>query len=409
MTGPRVTSPNAQGWLIVTVCFLALSASFSARSILGLTMPSWEQELGWSRGFVSTGGALALVVMALVAPVAGNLADRFGPRRLLAFGLLITGLGMGLTATADSRWQFLLFFSVFAGVGFGIVAIHVVSTVVALTFSENRGLATGAATAGSTAGQLLVIPLLAVILTAFGWRQSYLALAVLTLALIAAVWLLIRPAGGGAGVRRRPEPALSLRLGALARSPVFQALFWSFVICGFTTAGVIETHLLPYAAACGYPPLEGAAAYGVLSAFNMVGMVGAGWLTDRMHRPLLLGSIYIVRGLCFVLLMFIIRDISLLFLFAVMFGLFDYSTVPPTASLVASHIGLKVMGLAMGILSAGHSLGAAVGAFLGGWLFDLFAQYEWVWLSSIALAIVAGLLVFTIRESRTPEPVPAAA
>lgn len=409
MTGPRVASPNVQGWLIVTVCFLALSASFSARSILGLTMPYWEQELGWSRSFVSTGGALALVAMALVAPVAGNMADRFGARRLLIAGLLITGLGMGLTAVATSRWQFLLFFSVLAGAGFGIVAIHVVSTVVALNFSENRGLATGAATAGSTAGQLLLIPLLALILTTVGWRQSYAVLALITLALIAAVWLLIRPGGTARGASREAEPALAVRLGALARSPVFQALFWSFVICGFTTAGVIETHLLPYAAACGYPPLQGATAYGVLSAFNMVGMVAAGWLTDRMHRPLLLGSIYIVRGLCFVILMVIVRDISLLFLFAVMFGLFDYSTVPPTASLVASHIGLKVMGLAMGILSAGHSLGAALGAFLGGWLFDAFAKYDGVWLSSIGLAIVAGLLVFTIRESRTPEPVLAAA
>lgn len=406
MTARHAGAGNTHGWLVVFMCFLALAACFSARSILGLTMPLWEQELGWSRSFVSTGGALALVVMAVVAPVTGNLLDRFGPRRMLIAGLLITAAGMGLSATATQPWQFLLFFSLLSGIGFGIVAIHVVSTIVAFEFEDNRGLATGAATSGSTAGQLLLIPILAVILTSIGWRMSYAALALVTLLLIPAVLLLIRPRAAMATDAGEAAPSVSLggRLKALARSSVFQALFWSFTICGFTTAGVIETHLLPYAAACGFPPLPSATAYGVLSAFNLIGMVLAGWLTDRMHRPLLLSIIYACRGLSFILLMFIVQDISLLFIFAVVFGLFDYSTVPPTASLVASHIGLKVMGLSMGLLAAGHALGAAVGAFLGGWLFDLFARYDWVWIASVALAMIAALLVLTIREQRRPAP-----
>ena len=86
---------NASGWLIVTVCFLALSVAYSARSLLGLTMPLWEQELGWSRSFVSSGGAVALVVMALAAPIAGNMIDRLGPRRPILWGLVIIGVAMG--------------------------------------------------------------------------------------------------------------------------------------------------------------------------------------------------------------------------------------------------------------------------------------------------------------------------
>ena len=198
--------------------------------------------------------------------------------------------------------------------------------------------------------------------------------------------------------------SLWLRLGLLLRSPVFHLLLWSFTICGFTTSGVIEGHLIPYAIACGYPPLDSATAYGVLSGFNLLGMVLAGWLTDRMHRPLLLGGIYIMRGLSFILLMFIADDPSLLFVFAVAFGLFDYSTVPVTASLVASHIGLRIMGLTMGILSAGHALGAALGLFLAGRIFDLFQQYSWTWSASLALALVAGVLCFMIRENRHQRP-----
>ena len=130
----------------------------------------------------------------------------------------------------------------------------------------------------------------------------------------------------------------------------------------------------------------------------MVGMVAAGWLTDRMNRVVLLGSIYLARGLTFVILMNVGADYGTLMAFAVLFGVVDYATVPVTASLVASHLGLRVMGLAMGLISAGHSIGAAAGAFLGGYLFDLTRQYEWVWLSSIALAAGAGLMVFMLRD-----------
>ncbi|HEX7006469.1 MAG TPA: MFS transporter [Alphaproteobacteria bacterium] len=398
--------PRSQlyGWLVVAVCFVALSLSFSARSVLGLAMPYVEADLGWSRSFVSAGGAVALVLMAAAAPVAGNLVDRFGPRALLSAGLALVGIGMALTAGVSASWQFLLAFSLVAGLGFGVIATHVISAIASLRFERHRGLAVGVATAGSTAGQLLLIPLLAGVLAAAGWRWSYLALGLASLALIPLVLVLIRrhrggPAGGGQNPAAK-DP-LRDRLGMLRRSPVFHLLFWSVAICGFTTSGVIETHLLPYATTCGFPPLQSATAYGVLSAFNLGGMVLAGYLTDRMNRPLLLGGIYVMRALSFVLLLFVVNDLSLLFVFAIAFGLFDYSTMPPTASLVASHLGPRVMGLTMGLLSAAHAAGAAAGAFLAGYLFDLFARYYWIWVVSIALALVAGLLSFAIRETRS--------
>ena len=399
---------NASGWLIVAVCFLALSVVYSARSLLGLTMPLWEQELGWSRSFVSSGAAVALVVMAVAAPIAGNMIDRLGPRRPILWGLVTVGVAMGLTAMARSEWEFILFFGILGGIGFGIVAINAVATIVALEFPERAGLPTGVATAGSTAGQLLIIPLLAIVLTAIGWRVSYAALGVAAILLIAVLLYLVRPDAESLAARAKvtrdapqqpPEP-LAGRLRALARSRVFHALFWGFVICGFTTSGMIEVHLLPYAAACGFPPLTSATAYGVLAAFNMIGMVIAGYFADRAHRPILLASIYFFRGLAFILLFYIVGNTPMLFIFAVMFGVFDYSTIPIIASLVASHIGLRVMGLSMGILMAGHSLGAAVAAFLGGYLFDLFASYDWVWILAIVTAVSAAFISLTIPERR---------
>ena len=393
---PQTASGSLQGWLLVAVSFVALSVAFSTRATLGLVMPVWAGEFGWSRGFMSSGGALALVVVALLAPVAGNLADRHGPRPLLTAGLLAVGAGMALISVMDQPWQFLLGFGGLAAFGFGTVAIQVVATAVSLVFERNRGLAVGIATAGSTAGQLLVIPLLALVLQSTGWRACFAVLAAATVLLAPVAWRLTR-AAAPSGEHRAAEPP-GRRLAFLLGNPVFHALFWSFAICGFTTTGVIETHLLPYTVACGYPPLSGAEAYGLLSAFNMLGMVAAGRLTDRISRPLLLGTIYLMRALAFVLLLFIADDGALLALFAVMFGVFDFSTVPPTASLVASHLGLRIMGLAMGLIAAGHALGAAAGAFLGGWLFDRTGRYDVIWFGSTALAVAAALLVWAVID-----------
>lgn len=397
-----VTPPSAR-WLVVIIGFLALSLAFSARSTLGLMMPYWGSEFGWSRGFLSTGGAAALILMAVVAPIVGNTVDRYGARSLLVVGMIVTAAGMMLLSAMSEQWMFILAFSGVAALGFGIVAMHVIATAVAPLFDRRRGLATGIATAGATAGQLLIIPLFTVVVTTVGWRSSYMALALACVLIAALFWTLLPARDRRQSAQARAdeeEPPITGRLLHLLRTPVFHALFWPFALCGFTTAGVIETHLLPYASICGFAPLTSATAFGALSAFNMIGMIIAGYLSDRMNRPLLLAAIYFMRAGAFVLLMYIANDISLLFIFAAMFGLFDYSTVPVTANLVASHLGMRIMGLAMGVLATGHALGGAAGAFLGGYLFDLFARYGELWTASIGLAIVAGLITLTIREHR---------
>ncbi len=117
-----------------------------------------------------------------------------------------------------------------------------------------------------------------------------------------------------------------------------------------------------------------------------------------MNRPLLLGMIYVIRGLTFWILLNVGTDYETLILFAIIFGLVDYSTVPVTTSLVVSHLGLRIVGLVMGLLTAGHQIGAAAGAALGGYFFDRSSSYDLVWGSSIALAIIAGTLVFLVKD-----------
>ncbi len=403
--GSQQSSTSILQWSVVAFGFLALALAFSARATLGLVMPIWSQELGWSRSFVSGSAAAALLVMAAVAPFAGRLVDRHGVRSTLTFGLALVGAGCLIVSATSNSVVFVLAFSGLSALGFGIVATHVVSTAIARQFDANRGLATGIATSGSTGGQFLIVPLIAAVLTAFSWRWSFLAIGLACLMLIPLLWrTLATKSDPNVTPRHFSSHSLKDDLSAIFRKPAFHVLFWSFFLCGYTTAGVIETHFLPYASFCGFGPIPSAAAYGVLSAVNLVGMIGAGWLTDRMNRVALLGSIYILRGLTFLILMNVGASYEMLVVFAVLFGAVDYATVPVTASLVASHIGLRVMGLAMGLISAGHSLGAAAGAYSGGYIFDLTTRYEWVWLISIALSVGAGLMVFVLRN--VPRSVP---
>ncbi len=395
--------------LVVSLSFVALALVFSARAALGLTMPVLEQELGWSRVFTSGAAAVALLVMAVIAPIGGRLVDKKGPRSILLLGLAAHAVGCFLVAATSNPLTFLIAFGGIAAVGFGLVATHVVSTAVEQEVSHNTGLATGVATSGSTGGQFVFVPLLAMLIGLYDWRMAFVALGVGTLVVMGCIyrWFPNRadvvPLDADASTQHSDLRSDIVRILKL---PAFQILFWSYFICGYTTSGVIETHFMPYAEFCGFGPVPSALAYGVLSAINLIGMIAAGWLTDRMNRPILLGSIYLIRGLTFVILINVGTSFETLLFFSILFGLVDYSTVPVTASLVATHIGKNVMGLAFGLITAGHQVGAALGAYFGGVLYDFYAQYEWVWWSSVGLAVFSGILVFLLRNDPVVEAQP---
>jgi len=394
---------NPRGWLIVVFMFGALSLVFSARSALGMIMPTWEQDLGWDRTFISTGGSVVLVFMTLISPLAGNLLDKVGPRPVVTVALLCVGASLAATSLMTEQWQFIILFCIIGGLGYGSLAAPQASATIGQIFDEHRGLATGIATSGASGGLLVILPLLAALIGWIGWRYSFAGFGLLVMAMAPVAWFLITPASRTDDSSGGQASPLGSRLRMILRNSTFWLLFVGFVICGFTTTGVIEVHLIPYAISCGFPRFESATALGVLSAFNMAGMILAGYLADKVNRPLLLGAIYFFRALSFLILMNITGNQELLFLFAIMFGIFDYSTMPVLASIVGTHIGVRVMGLTLGLLFAGHSAGAAVGAFMGGYFFDAFQSYKWVWIASIALALIAAVVSWMIRETRNTE------
>lgn len=399
-----MNAAGARAWAIVGLIFCALGLTFAARSSVGVLIPSWEAELGWARAVSSTGSSIVLAVMAVASPLAGNLIDRFGPRPVMSGGLAAVGAAILATSAVSAEWQFLALFGVLGGAGMGAVSLPLAATMIARIFERNRGVATGLALSGSTAGQLPALVLLGLMVAGWGWRGAYLAFGLALLAAVPAAWALLRP---GRPPPRRPAPEaagipvdmpLAGKLAVLARSRTFLLLCAAFWLCGFTTAGVFDVHFVPYAVSCGFALVEGTAAHGVHGVGNMLGLVLFGWLADRVHRARLLAAMFAARALLFVMLLQVAGDLELLFAFALAFGILNFSTLPPIASLVASRIGVGVMGLSMGILFGGHSMGAAVGAFFGGYLFDLMARYEWVWLISIGLAALAAVFALLVEE-----------
>ena len=394
--------PRINPWIIVWLCFATLAIVMSARQSVSIMTDEWARTLGWSKTFIGSGQSVALIMVAVFSPVAGNMADRFGARVMLVAGLLLVAVGLLMFAAFPAAGIYILGYGIVGGIGFSAANGHLISTALAKIFDENRGFANGIANSGATAGQFVTVPLLTAGLTVFSWRWSIMATGIVCAIMALVIWItlkLTKEERQRAKEVTAKEP-LRDRLKYLLTSPTFHILYWSFFICGVTTTGAIETHFLPYAAFCGFPPVPASGIYGLTMAINLGGMFLSGYLTDRVNRPLLLGTIYLVRSLSFLVLMFVGTSYEMMLLFAIVYGIFDYSTVPPTASLVASHLGLKIMGLAMGLIFGGHALGGALGAFLGGYLFDLFARYSEMWWVAFGTAVIAGFMVYMLKENR---------
>jgi MFS family permease len=403
----RPSGGGLHGWVVVAMLFFALALTFTARSSVGVLMPVWEQELGWGRTLISSGSSLVLAMMALSSPLAGNLMDRYGPSPVFAVGLALLGGAIIATSAVREEWQFLVVFGLAGGLGFGAVSLPLVSTAVAVYFTRNRGLASGIAMSGSTGGQLPTLLLLGILVTSIGWRGAYITFGLLLIFLAPVSLALIRRRSNAQPDRKSDIPdvapaqmSLLEKLKFLCRDRTFLLLIGAFTLCGFTTAGVIDVHFIPYAVSVGYPLVDSTAAYGVHGLFNLIGLLLAGFLADHLRRPRLLSLIYVIRALSFILLLYISVDIKLMYLFAAIFGLLNFSVLPLVASLVATNIGVRIMGLTMGLVFAGHSIGGAIGAFLGGYFYDLFGDYELLWMLSAGLSAAAAVFSILIVETR---------
>ena len=393
-----------RGWIVVAICFGVMAFTFGARSSVSMLLPIWQEELDWSGSQAARGASIVLIMMALLSPVAGNLMDRYNARLVIVIGLTALASGIGATSFVTDPVYYYLLFGVVGGVGWAFVSIPMITAAVSGYFERMRGLAIGIAVSGASGGQLPILSGLGILIAAIGWRTSYQFLALIVAALAILVLFWFKPPRGESRSSQPSEvddlDTLSERIKFLMVNRTFLLLLGAFTLCGFTTAGVIDVYFIPYAISCGFTLVQGSTAYGFHGLGNLAGVVLFSWMADHVHRPRLLASMFFLRAITFVLLLFIEADIGLMFMFAVIFGTLNFATFPVIANIVATHLGVRILGLTLGLLFGGHSLGAAVGVSIGGWMFDQTAKYSWIWLLSIVLAALAGVFAILVKEIR---------
>lgn len=430
--GGAPAPPLHYAWIVVMALVLALMAGAGMRSSFGVFIKPLEQEFGWDRKALSLAAAIGLFLYGAVGPLAGRLADRLGPRPVLGWSLLILGVGAVASAAVTQLWQLVLTAGVFTAVGAGGAAISTASAVASRWFETRRGLVIGIAGAAMSAGQLLLIPLSMAVTVHYGWRMGFVTLGLLVLGIVfpVAVWLIRNdPADVGLspyGASERDPAAASVSVGrGVERTSLREATrtgsFWllagSFFVCGYTSSGLIITHLIPHSIEHGFSEMAAAQALGIMGAMNVVGTILSGYICDRFGRKGPLAFYYFVRGLSLLFLIGV-ATVPSLHLFAAIFGLNYISTVPPTSTLTARIFGRYSVGELFGWIFLSHQVGAALGSYLGGVVFDLTGEYSLAFLSAAILAFIASGLALSIHDAparttptpstESPAPVPSA-
>lgn len=402
------------GWLVVFVIFLVLLFSAGIRNIPGLIIKPLEDEFGWTRSAVSFAIGISILMYGLGGPFSGRLIGQFGPMRLLVGALVISALGTAALFYLQNIVQLTLVWGVLVGITTGILGMPLGAALAARWFVSRRGMVTGIIGAGSSAGALIFIPLMNSILDAAGWRTAILIGAALLLALVPLVLLIVRDSPAQAGVQAYgAENAPAGEAVAAARTtPMSEAVrtrdFWllagSFFVCGFTSNGLIGTHLIPHALEHGFTSNVAAGALALIGAFNVVGTICSGYLTDRFNPRILLATYYAFRAASLVLLPAVTTETGLI-VFAVMFGLDYIATVPPTVALTAERFGRASLASVFGWISFTHMVGGAVASYGSGIARDVFGDYTLAFLISALFGfIAAGLSLQINTRLRKPEP-----
>lgn len=413
-------------FVVAAVAFLILLATAGVRSAPGLMLVPWEKAFGWDRGTISFAAALGIFLYGLIGPFAAALMQSFGVRRTLALALALMSLSAFLSLFMTESWQLILTWGVLSGIGTGCVAMVLAATIVSRWFVKDRGLMMGILTASIATGTLIFLPLMAQLLEYGSWKSPVTAIGFVTLALIPLVLLLMperpsdigtEPYGAEPGT---PPPAQAAHtnpvwtalstLAMAARNKDFWLLFATFFICGFTTNGLIGTHMISLCVDNGLLATSATGLMAMMGVFDLVGTTLSGWLTDRYDSRKLLFIYYALRGLSLMYLPYSDFTLYSLTLFAAFYGLDWIATVPPTLRLAQQSFGDAAAPIVFGWIACGHQLGAATAAFVAGVMRAELGTYLEAFLIAGSTGLVAaGLSLMIGRRKSDAEGVPVAA
>ncbi|MCH9674419.1 MAG: MFS transporter [Gammaproteobacteria bacterium] len=395
-------------WFLVACGIAIVLTAGGLRLSFGVLLKPISSDLEIGRQVFGLVLAVQALIFGLVQPFVGLLADRFGSLRVISVSAVLFALGMFFAGQAETALGFGLSLGVLVGFALsGCTQVVVLGAVGRAVPPARQGTAFGMVISAQSLGMFLVVPGVQELVDNFAWRptMTILAVGVLVLPLFAL------------GMRARVAPAPSGPQQSVTEALVearSQTSYWlltaGFFVCGFHVT-FIAVHLPAYFVDQNISAQTGALALAVIGLFNMVGAYVFGALGDRFKKKNLLVFIYLGRAVVMGSLLFIPVTDFVALLFGAIMGVFWLGTVPLTSGIVAQMFGTRYFGMLFGVVFLGHQLGSFAGAWLGGYVYDVTGSYDWMWIMSAALGVLAAILNWPIVEkplSRLAAPVLAA-
>jgi predicted MFS family arabinose efflux permease len=388
-----------QTTLVILAGALILSAAMGIRQTFGLFIGPFSFDRGLPVTLVALAIALHNLVWGFAQPFAGAAADRYGSAPVVAFGATTFAAGLGLAAVAPDGAMLIVGMGLLVGVGVSCTTFGVVLPAIGRIVSpEKRSMAMGLVSAGGSAGQVLMVPLVQGIRLSSGIAASLFVLAFLMLSIAPLGMVLDRRARLGTPVQEEPVTPLRQVLGQAAGHRGYRLLTLGFFTCGFQLA-FIATHLPEYLSLCHMPVGLGATALALIGLFNMAGSWACGWLGGRFRQHHVLGWLYVIRSVTIGAFFLLPKSPASVVIFAAVMGLTWLGTVPLTSGLVAKVFGTRHLGSLFGLCFLSHQIGSFLGAWLGGLVFDLTGSYSLLWEATVVAGLVAAMLHFPIDDS----------
>jgi MFS family permease len=392
------------GWVIVGVGIVVTCIGMGTMMSLGVFLQPISQDMGWSRAGISFAAVLNFLAMGFGSFLWGSLSDRFGTRPIVMAGGVLLGIGLIAGSQAATLLQFQLLFGVFVGLAAGSFYTPMIATATRW-FTTNRSLAVALVSAGLGVGSFLIAPTARWIITNHDWRAAMLDLGGLALLVIIPASLLLRPppmasnvTGAAAGT-----PGGEFTMAQVLRTPQFAAIALTHFACCAAHSGPIF-HMVSYAIDCGVPSMAAATVFGVAGLAALCGRITCGLIADRVGAKRTLVTGLAVQALAVSLYLTTQGTVGF-YALAALFGLSYGGVMPLYAILVREYFGARIMGTAFGTVAMISTFGMAIGPWAGGWLFDTFGSYFWLYIGSFGIGLGAVAIAFTFRP---PERQPVA-
>jgi MFS family permease len=358
---------------------------------------------GWSRAGISSALTLAFLSMGVAGFGWGALSDRYGPRLVVLAGTILLGLSTVLASRATTLLEFQLYYGVMMGVAAGSFFAPVIATT-ASWFEKHRSLAVSLVSAGMGVAPMTIAPVAAWLVTLYDWRTAQLIVGIgAWVVLLPAVWFIRAAPGtvGAAAAAGGSSPGVSV--GQALRSRAFLVLGVTFFACCAAHAGPIF-HTVSYAIGCGLPTFAAVTIYSMEGAAGLGGRLLFGVLADRLgaKRVLIAGLLIQAFAAASYLL---VNQLGGFYAVAIVFGLAYGGVMPLYAVLARDYFGPRILGTVLGAMTMLSSLGMALGPVLGGWLYDRYGSYTWMYIGSMAVGLGAVVIAFTFpRKGPSGEP-----